>query len=188
MPPYPESVTTSRLRLARWDVAAHTAGLAALNADPRTVEFLNGGTTYTAAESLRQSERFAAHWSAHRFGLWAIEPVEPIRGLGPVVGFTGLAHPLWFPEFAREVEIGWRLHPGAWGRGYATEAARAAIEAAAELPIHHLIAIIEPANVRSIAVASRLGMTRGPGLAHPQTTGTVTIFQLALGLTEPTAT
>ncbi len=55
----------------------HTPGLTALNADARTVEFLNAGTPYTAAESLRQSERFAAHWSTYGFGLWAMEPLDP---------------------------------------------------------------------------------------------------------------
>src|SRR4051794_1299210 len=64
-------VTTDRLQLSRWDADAHGPALAALNALPDTVRFLNEGVPYTPAESAAQSERFAAHWSAHGFGLWA---------------------------------------------------------------------------------------------------------------------
>jgi RimJ/RimL family protein N-acetyltransferase len=169
---FPELVTTARLCLRRWDAERHTPALAAINAEPSAVEFLNDGIPYTAEESRRQSERFAAHWASHGFGLWAVEHGEE------TLGFTGLAHPLWFPQYAAEVEVGWRLHPAAWGHGYATEAARAALAAATHLELERLIATIDPANTRSIAVATRLGMTLDATVAHPQRPGDIAIYTI----------
>ena len=171
---FPELVITARLRLTRWDVRRHTDALAAVNAEPAAVEFLNDGIPYAPEETRRQSERFATHWQTHGFGLWAIERDDD------VLGFTGLAHPLWFPDYAGEVEIGWRLHPSAWGRGYATEAAQAAVTAAAHLDLDRVIALIDPANIRSISVATRLGMTLETTVAHPQRPGEITIYTLAV--------
>src|SRR5687767_824116 len=118
---FPELVTTDRLVLRRWRAPEHTPALAAVNAEPRAVRFLNAGVPYTREESAAQSERFAAHWATHGFGLWAVEAE------GTVVGFTGVCHPGWFPAYSHEIEAGWRLHPSVWGRGYATEAGRAAL-------------------------------------------------------------
>jgi RimJ/RimL family protein N-acetyltransferase len=158
-------ITTERLRLARWDPDAHTPALAAINAEPAAVEYVNAGVPFTYAESEGQSVRFGAHWERFGFGLYAVE----VQSSGEVIGFTGPAHPLWFPPLADEVEIGWRLHPSAWGSGYATEAARAAVDAAfTHLGVHEVIAIIDPANAPSIAVATRIGMhaSRAPGHQH----------------------
>jgi RimJ/RimL family protein N-acetyltransferase len=170
--PFPELVTTLRVRLRRWDTERHTAALIAINAEPAAVEFLNDGVPYTAEQSGGQSERFATHWATHGFGLWAVEHHDDI------LGFAGLAHPLWFSQYASEVEVGWRLHPRAWGRGYATEAARAARSAASELHLERIIATIDPANTRSIAVALRLGMTLDATVAHPQRPGDIAIYAI----------
>jgi RimJ/RimL family protein N-acetyltransferase len=168
--PFPALVNTRRLRLVRWDVDRHTDALTAINAQPAAVEFLNDGTPYTSEQTRRQSERFATHWSTHGFGLWALEHHDEI------LGFTGLSHPLWFPEYAHEVEVGWRLHPTAWGHGYATEAAREALAAATHLNLDRIIAIIDPANTRSIAVATGVGMAPERAVPHPQRPGTVAIY------------
>lgn len=93
----------------------------------------------------------------------------------------GVAHPIWFPDYAQEAEAGWRLHPSDSRRGYATEAAHACIEAAREhLELARIISIIDPANSPSIAVAQRLGMTPGVTVAHPQGPGEVTIWHTRL--------
>jgi RimJ/RimL family protein N-acetyltransferase len=170
-------VTTERLQLSRWDVGRHTPALVALNALPETVRYLNEGVPYMPAESAAQSERFSHHWSLHGFGLWA----ATLRDTGETIGFVGLAHPLWFPAMADEVEVGWRLHPSFWGHGYATEAARAALAAGAEhLALTRIVAVIDPANAASIAVARRLGMTVERTLPHPQRPGDVDIYAIAV--------
>jgi RimJ/RimL family protein N-acetyltransferase len=153
---FPEHVVTERLVLHRWGGGTvHASALAELNARPEAVRFLNAGVPYTPEESAGQSARFAEHWHAHGFGLWAVEAHRRI------VGFTGVCHPRWFPAFVHEVEIGWRLHPSAWGNGYATEAGRAAVDAAfAHLDLDRVLAFIDPGNDASTAVAVRLGFAQ----------------------------
>src|SRR4051794_8832915 len=153
--PFPD-VTTARLLLSRWEVEAHTPALATLNAQPATVRYLNEGLPYTPAQSAAQSERFSRHWSEHGFGLWAATLLDT----GQTIGFVGLSHPLWFGALAHEVEVGWRLPPAFWGNGYATESASAALAAGFEhLGLVRIIAVIDPANTASSAVARRLRMT-----------------------------
>jgi RimJ/RimL family protein N-acetyltransferase len=170
--PLPD-VTTSRLRLTRWDPALHTPALEALNAFPEAVTYLNDGVPYTPAETAAQSTRFAAHWEQYGFGLWA----ATVAASDEIIGFVGLSHPLWFPELADQTEVGWRLHPRAWGNGYATEGGRAALQSArAQLRLDRVIAVIDPDNAPSIAVADRLGMTRAERVPHPQRPGSVDIY------------
>ena len=67
------------------------------------------------------------------------------------------------------VEVGWRLARDAWGRGYATEAARAALAFGfEEHAIEEILAIVDPGNERSLRVCAKLGMTRAPGPHAPR--------------------
>ena len=92
-------------------------------------------------------------------GLWALEE----RATGRFVGFTGLARPAFDAPFMPAVEIGWRLARGAWGNGFATEAARAAAAYAfGELALDELVSFTVEGNVRSRAVMARLGMRHDP--------------------------
>ena len=155
--------TTERLLLERW-APEHAPALAAVNARPEVMRFLNGGTPLTRAESDGVSERVAEHWADYGFGLWAVI----VRESGRVVGFAGICHPLWFPAHAREVEVGWRLHPDVWGRGYATEAGREGLRAGfRERGLREIMALVHPDNHRSAAVAERLGMVCERRLPHP---------------------
>jgi len=170
---FPDVTTTERLRLSRWEPELHTAALEGINAQPDAVLFLNAGVPYTPAETSAQSERFAAHWATHGFGLWGASLLDT----GEVIGFVGVAHPLWFGAYAHEVEIGWRLHPSVWRQGYATEAGRAAVSAASEhLELERLIAVIDPLNFPSIGVATRLGFTLDEAVPHPQRAGEIGIW------------
>src|SRR4051794_13439607 len=157
-------VDTDRLELRRWS-AADADDLGQVNADPEVVEFVTGGVPLTRLESRLASEKIVAHWTDYGFGLWSVRRRDDDRRL---LGFTGVAHPLWFPELAHTVEVGWRLRRDAWGHGYATEGARAAIHAAfSAMPISELVALIHPGNARSRAVAKRLGMHHDRTLPHP---------------------
>jgi RimJ/RimL family protein N-acetyltransferase len=78
------------------------------------------------------------------------------RASGRFRGGAGLKH---WPQF-EETELGWALRRDAWGRGYATEAGRACIEwAFAAFSMPYLTAMVGAANVRSVRVAERLGLT-----------------------------
>jgi RimJ/RimL family protein N-acetyltransferase len=171
-----ELVETPRLRLERWS-ASHADALVAINREPAVMRFLgDDGRAAPEEESRAQSDLLAAHWDRFGFGDWAV--IE--RATGRVCGFTGLTHPLWFPDEAAQVEAGWRLHPGAWGRGYATEAGTAALRAGfGELALERIVSYIHPDNGPSKAVARRLGMTLGRTIAHPTRPHDLEVFEIA---------
>ena len=74
-------------------------------------------------------------------------------------------------HFTPAVEVGWRLASAYWGQGYATEGARASLEAAfTRLGLDDIVSITVPANARSRRVMERIGMTRDPNgdFDHPR--------------------
>src|SRR5689334_6004080 len=90
------------------------------------------------------------HWQLRGYGMFAVVD----RPRGEFVGRVGPFYPEGWPDF----EIGWTLRSTFWGRGYATEAAKACVDYAfGELGREHLVSLIGPDNVRSIRVAQRLG-------------------------------
>ena len=107
------------------------------------------------------------HWSSSGFGLWlAVE-----RSTATAVGFIGLSVPTFLPEVLPAVEVGWRLDPIFWGRGYATEGAGAALdEAFATLGLPVVVSIPQSDNAPSVAVAVRLGMRLDRSVVIPATT------------------
>ncbi len=112
-------------------------------------------------------DRIEAHFAEHGFGLWAVE----IPDTAPFIGMAGLARPSFRPPGTAEVELAWRLARPYWGRGYATEAARAAASYGFdELGRDEVLAVTVPANARSQAVMQRLGMRRDPAddFDHPR--------------------
>jgi RimJ/RimL family protein N-acetyltransferase len=148
---YPRELATERLLLTAWSRDDGDA-LAEINADPEVMRFLRPADR---AESLAQSERFAAHWEEHGYGLWALRR----RADGDLVGFAGLSIPFHFPPVLPAVEAGWRLRRDAWGQGYATEAARVALaHGFADLGLDEIVSLVHEGNARSRAVAGRLGL------------------------------
>jgi RimJ/RimL family protein N-acetyltransferase len=115
-----QELRTDRLRLRRW-TPADALPFAAMNADPLVTEFLP--STMTRRESDAMVARIRAHFDEHGFGLWAVD----VPGTAPFAGYIGLSIPLFKAPFTPCVEIGWRLGREWWGRGYATEGARAAL-------------------------------------------------------------
>jgi RimJ/RimL family protein N-acetyltransferase len=75
---------------------------------------------------------------------------------------VGLAEPRFEAPFTPAIEIGWRLDPSAWGHGYASEAARAVLEAAPGWGISEVVSFTTTTNARSEAVMRRIGMTHDP--------------------------
>jgi RimJ/RimL family protein N-acetyltransferase len=114
------TIETRRLRLRAW-AERDLAPFAALNADPRVMEFFL--KPLDRAESDALAGRIRDHFARHGFGVWAVEA----PGVADFIGFVGLSVPSFPAHFTPCVEIGWRLAHRHWGRGYATEAARAAL-------------------------------------------------------------
>jgi len=157
-------IETTRLRLRRW-LASDRVPFAALNADPLVMEHFP--RVLSRDESNALADRIEAHFERHGFGLWAAE----IRGSAPFVGFVGLAVPSFEASFTPCVEVGWRLAREHWGRGLATEGARAAVELASrDLGLREVVSYTVPANRRSRRVMEKLGMTHDPAddFDHPE--------------------
>ena len=144
------SLRTPRLLLRPWrdeDVAA----FAELSADPAVMEYLVPLPGWVA--------RARAHWEQYGFGQWVVE----IAGEASFIGVVGLNTISYEAHFTPAVEIAWRLARAYWNRGYATEAARAALDYGFEkLALREIVATMVPANQRSRRVMERLGMTRAP--------------------------
>jgi RimJ/RimL family protein N-acetyltransferase len=112
---------TPRLVLRRWrpeDLGA----LAAMDADPVVMEYFPSPMSRDESEAMMR--RMEAGFEERGFGLWAVEPLAPGEG---VAGYCGLSVPRVEAPFTPCVEVGWRLRREPWGKGYATEAARASI-------------------------------------------------------------
>ena len=122
--------------------------------DPDVMEFLGGPAELSAYVEFTARQRMHDAQLGHC--LWTLLDAD-----GEVIGFTGAqpwpAEKAWGP--VGEIEIGWRLGRSAWGRGYAYAAALAALERVREAGVPRVVAMIDDANARSIAVAERLGMT-----------------------------
>jgi RimJ/RimL family protein N-acetyltransferase len=145
-------LTTDRLLLRRWQ-AGDRSPFAALNADPQVMRYFPAVLTRRASDEL--ARRIEADIARRGWGLWALEE----RATGRFVGFTGLARASFEAPFTPAVEIGWRLSRTAWGRGFATEAARAAATFAfGDLGLDELVSFTAAGNARSRAVMRRLGM------------------------------
>ncbi len=87
---------------------------------------------------------------------------------GDFVGFTGLANQTWESEFTPCVDIGWRLCRSAWGKGYATEAARACLEVSeAQFGLTEILAFATDTNLPSIHVMKKIGMKEIGKVQHP---------------------
>jgi len=141
-------IRTERLLLRQWQESDREPW-AAMNADPRVREFFP--SVLTREESDAAFDRISSGIDERGWGQWAVEAD------GEFLGFTGLAA----PGFRDGVEIGWRFATSAWGHGYATEAARAAIDYGFEqLSLPEIISFTTVLNVRSRAVMERIGMIR----------------------------
>jgi RimJ/RimL family protein N-acetyltransferase len=154
---------TRRLKLRTWQQTDREP-FARLNSDPKVMEFLPGDLSRQQSDAL--ADRIETHWNQRRFGLFAVELLEN----GTFVGFTGLAVPSFEAHFCPCVEIGWRLDSNYWGRGFATEAARAVLHYACEtLRLAQVVSFTVPANLRSRRVMEKLGMTHDPAddFDHP---------------------
>lgn len=159
-----DSITTPRLILRQWR-SSDRAPFAAMNADPRVMEFFL--QTLTADESNRMVDRIIGHFATKGFGLWAVE----IPNLAGFAGYIGLSVPTFTAPFTPCVEIGWRLAHETWGHGYATEGARAVLQKGfASLGLREIVSFTSPLNVRSIRVMEKIGMTRNPSedFDHPR--------------------
>jgi len=159
--PLPD-VTTDRLHLRRFETTDIDA--LALVFEKREVWEFPFGRSFDRDETARFLTTQQGHWDACGFGLWlAIE-----RSSDRVIGYAGLCVPTFLPEVLPAVEVGWRFDPDMWGQGFASEAARAALDQAfTTLALPEVCSLPQVGNTASVAVADRIGMRRGDVVIIP---------------------
>jgi [ribosomal protein S5]-alanine N-acetyltransferase len=147
---YP-TLETERLLLRPFS-EADVEPLFALMQDADVMRYVGDRRVPTLQETWRSVSSWIGHWALRGYGQWAIEE----HGSGDVIGRAGLINPVDWPG----AEVGYLLGRRWWGRGYATDAAGAAMSwGFRTIGFDRLISLIDPANAPSIAVAVRLGET-----------------------------
>ena len=148
----PVELRTERLLLRQWH-ADDAARMAEIYREPRFLEHM---PAHDLDETRAELERFSRQWRDYGYSHWAVEEGET----GRLIGRAGLLRHDDWPLAPYVVEAGWSFDPDYWGRGFATEAGRAAVECWREqLEEPQLISITTPGNTRSRAVMERLGFT-----------------------------
>ena len=146
-------ITTQRLRLRPWRETDRDA-FAALNADAEVAGDLGGPLTRAASDA--KLDRYIGAFDRRGFCRWAVETKT-----GEFLGYAGVmpvgtSHPL-----GEHHDIGWRLTRAAWGHGYATEAAGAALDDVfTRVGLTEVLSYTAVDNPRSQAVMARLLLTR----------------------------
>ena len=151
------ALQTDRLILRRWRESDRPP-FAAMNADLEVMRYFT--KPLTRSESDAFVDRIERHFQEHDWGLWALER----RDTAEFIGFTGLWPATIEAPFTPAVEVGWRLRRSAWGHGFATEAAKAAIaDGFDRVRIPEIVSFTASLNERSWRLMERLGMRRVEG-------------------------
>lgn len=160
----PMELRTKRLSLRQWK-DSDLAPWVAMNADVDVRKYFS--SVQTTEEAIREASRIRAGISQRGWGAWAVE--QP--GNHQFIGFVGLLVTGFEASFTPCVEIGWRLSKAAWGQGFATEAAAAALSFAfTHLHLEEVVAITTPSNTPSQNVMKKIGMNHDPAgdFNHPR--------------------
>lgn len=140
---------TARLLLREWTLE-DVDRFAEIYADPEVMRFVGNYRPRNREETIARKMKSIRHYAEHGFGMWAV--VEKSSGL--VIGRAGLE------TLDDDVEVAWLLDKPWWGKGLATEAARASVGYGfAVLELRRIVAAAIPENEASINVMRKLGMT-----------------------------
>lgn len=158
-------IRTARLVLRQWQEPDREP-FGELNADPAVMEFFPSPIDRTASDAF--IDRQIAQIDDRGWGLWAVE----VLGGPGFIGFVGLAAPTFDAPFMPCVEVGWRLGAAHWGRGYAPEAARAAVQHGFDaVGLDEVVSFTYVGNERSRRVMEKIGMDERFEFDHPALPG-----------------
>ena len=156
-------IETDRLILRTWNKEDAEAYFQ-INQDPKVNELRGALTLHQVNDFM-----FTANNEQNQYGfsLFAAE----IKVTKEMIGFIGLKYINWEPNLAAVVSIGWQLGSQYWGKGYATEGAKACLEYGfKKCSLKEIISFTVPANIRSIRVMEKIGLKRdlNGDFAHPK--------------------
>jgi RimJ/RimL family protein N-acetyltransferase len=146
---------TQRLLLRGWR-DADVDEIARICSDPETMRYMLPSRPLTRAEAALDVENLREHWRVHGFGNWAVEELES----GRLIGRAGVKRHSDWPLDPLNTEVGWLLDRAVWGRGLASEGARAAVNFCFEaLGRPEVISITHPDNAASRRVMEKAGLS-----------------------------
>lgn len=153
---------TTRLRLRGWQ-ETDLIPFIEMNKDEDVMRYFP--KTLSADETLAFYQTIQAEFDEYGYGLYAVEEKET----RDFIGFIGFHHATFDASFTPCIEIGWRLKKEAWGKGYATEGAKACLQHGFEklgfTDIYSFTAII---NTPSIQVMKKIDMKQVQTFNHPK--------------------
>jgi RimJ/RimL family protein N-acetyltransferase len=147
----PPDVETDRLRLRAF-TPEDLDDLHLVFGDPQVMKYISGGTPRSREETEIGLGRTIEGWQRRGFGFWAVT----LRDDDKLIGYCGLI----FLDDTTEVEVAYGFRRSEWGKGFATEAARACLRwGFEELKLERIVAVVNPENLASQRVLEKLGMT-----------------------------
>ena len=157
-------IKTERLGLRNWE-QSDIIPFANMCADEEVMKHFS--SVLSNEESLALIERLQNHFSKYGYCYFATDILET----GEFIGFIGLANQTWESAYTPSIDIGWRLKKSAWGKGYASEGAKACLAAAfSEFKINEIVAFATDTNLPSISVMKKIGMKFIGTVQHPHIT------------------
>ena len=161
------TIRSERLTLRSWR-ESDRAEFAALNGASEVMQDLAGPLDRAGSDA--KFDRYVTAFERCGFCRWALEDTD-----GQFLGYAGVMPSRPYHPLGLHADIGWRLKRSAWGRGYATEAAKAALrDVFARTPLKEVLAYTSADNLRSQAVIGRLNMQRAASLDYSEPLGTAT--------------
>lgn len=119
------------------------------------MRFIGSGIIMTDEQVAADISTYETSWDVNGFGQCAVE----LRETGQFIGFAGLGVHTLLPEYVSFTEIGWRFSRDVWGRGYATEAAKAAMEFGVDnCGLSNIVSICQTENIASERIMQTLGL------------------------------
>jgi len=153
--------TSKRLGFRNWKDSDLEA-FVKINADPDVMKHFP--KPLTTQETQAFIIRLKQHYKERGYNYFATEVLET----GELIGFIGIGYQTYETDFTPAVDIGWRLKPSSWGKGYATEGARKCLEYAFnELKINRIISTCTIGNSGSEHVMKKIGMKKKGNFNHP---------------------
>lgn len=152
---------SKRLGFRQWK-DADSKVFVEMNQDPRVMEFFPD--LHSEEETLAMINRIQNDIHQRGYGWFAVDELAS----GLFIGFIGMSHPRFESFFTPCLEIGWRLHPDFWKKGYATEGATACLKYGFEhLEVSSIYSFTTVANKRSERVMINVGMNKIGEFEHP---------------------
>ncbi len=153
--------TSPRLGFRNW-ITEDLEIMSEINANANVMEFFP--STQTKEQTAGFIERMQQMFVRTGFCYFAVDDLED----GRLIGFIGLAEQNYEADFTPCIDIGWRLHPNAWYKSYATEGAKACLDYAFNtLKLDKVYATAPLVNIKSIAVMKKIGMQEAGTFVHP---------------------